>query len=103
MTLVVAGNADAVAAAGGRARRARARNTLERRHRIHDLHDQGIGLPTPVRRRTTPRSAAGVTVCRWGRIPLLLLPREAQVPGIAVTIPADVLVPVWAQSAGMAP
>ncbi|GGL92352.1 membrane protein [Streptomyces fumigatiscleroticus] len=61
------------------------------------------GLADPTRRRTTFRFAAGVTVCQLGWVGLLLLPEQARLPGIAVMILAEVLVPVWAQSAGMTP
>ncbi|GHB78325.1 membrane protein [Streptomyces viridiviolaceus] len=61
------------------------------------------GLADPARRRTTLRFAAGVTICQLGWIALLFLPQAVQLPGIVVMILAEVLVPVWAQSAGMTP
>ncbi|MEV7795884.1 low temperature requirement protein A [Streptomyces sp. NPDC087512] len=61
------------------------------------------GLADPARRRTTARFAAGVTVCQFGWVGLLFLPEQARLPGIAVMILAEVVVPVWAQSAGMTP
>lgn len=61
------------------------------------------GLADPARRRTTLRFATGVTVCQLGWITLLFLPAQARLPGIGVMILAEVLVPVWAQSAGMTP
>ncbi|MGW0816607.1 low temperature requirement protein A [Streptomyces viridiviolaceus] len=60
-------------------------------------------LADPARRRTTLRFAAGVTVCQLGWVGLLFLPAQARLPGIAVMVLAEVLVPVWAQSAGMTP
>jgi low temperature requirement protein LtrA len=61
------------------------------------------GLAAPARRRTAFRFAAGVTACQLGWVSLLLLPAQARLPGIIVLILAEVLVPVWAQSAGMTP
>ncbi|WP_229908643.1 low temperature requirement protein A [Streptomyces griseosporeus] len=61
------------------------------------------GLADPARRRTTLRFATGVTVCQAGWLSLLLLPAAARLPGIVVMVLAEVLVPVWAQSAGMTP
>ncbi|MFI0187183.1 low temperature requirement protein A [Streptomyces sp. NPDC017082] len=61
------------------------------------------GLADPARRRTTLRFATGVTVCQLGWVTLLFLPAQARLPGIGVMILAEVLVPVWAQSAGMTP
>ncbi|GGZ03370.1 low temperature requirement protein A [Streptomyces poonensis] len=61
------------------------------------------GLADPTRRKTTFRFAAGVTVCQLGWVTLLFAPEQARLPGIAVLILAEVLVPVWAQSAGMTP
>ncbi|RDS64521.1 low temperature requirement protein A [Streptomyces sp. M7] len=61
------------------------------------------GLADSVRRRTTLRFAMGVTICQLGWVGLLFLPPQARLPGIAVMILAEVMVPVWAQSAGMTP
>ncbi|MFF9760327.1 low temperature requirement protein A [Streptomyces caelestis] len=61
------------------------------------------GLSDPGRRRTTVRFAAGVTSCQLGWIGLLFLPEQLRLPGVAVMIVAEVLVPAWAQSAGMTP
>ncbi len=61
------------------------------------------GLADPARRRTAFRFATGVTVCQIGWVGLLFAPEQARLPGIAVMILAEVLVPVWAQSAGMTP
>ncbi|MFD8276315.1 low temperature requirement protein A [Streptomyces flaveolus] len=47
--------------------------------------------------------AAGVTICQLGWVGRLVLPPQARLPGITVMILAEVMVPVWAQSAGMAP
>ncbi len=44
-----------------------------------------------------------MTICQLGRVGLLVLPPQARLPGIAVMILAEVMVPVWAQSAGMTP
>ncbi|MGW3121691.1 low temperature requirement protein A [Streptomyces sp. NPDC001107] len=60
-------------------------------------------LSDPARRRTTLRFAAGVTVCQFGWVGLLLVPDPVRLPGIVVMIVAEVSVPVWAQSAGMTP
>ncbi|MEU1183836.1 low temperature requirement protein A [Streptomyces sp. NPDC005820] len=60
-------------------------------------------LSDPARRRTTLRFAAGVTICQLGWVGLLFLPGSLRLPGIAVMIVAEVVVPVWAQSAGMTP
>ena len=57
----------------------------------------------PARRRTTLRFATGVTVCQLGWVGLLFLPAPVRLPGIVVMIVAEVLVPIWAQSAGMTP
>ncbi|WP_282794622.1 low temperature requirement protein A [Streptomyces sp. CC224B] len=61
------------------------------------------GLADRARRRTTLRFAAGVTACQGGWVALLFLPDRAHLPGIAVMVVAELLVPVWAQSAGMTP
>ncbi|MGW1267738.1 low temperature requirement protein A [Streptomyces sp. NPDC002491] len=61
------------------------------------------GLADRPRRATTLRFAVGVTVCQLGWVGLLFLPATGRLPGIAVMILAEVLVPVWAQSAGMTP
>ncbi|MFB6571279.1 low temperature requirement protein A [Streptomyces noursei] len=60
-------------------------------------------LSDPARRRTTLRFAAGVMVCQFGWVGLLLVPEPVRLPGIVVMIMAEVSVPVWAQSAGMTP
>ncbi|MCE4941909.1 low temperature requirement protein A [Streptomyces albulus] len=60
-------------------------------------------LSDPARRRTTLRFAAGVMVCQFGWVGLLLVPEPVRLPGIVVMIVAEVSVPVWAQSAGMTP
>ena len=60
-------------------------------------------LADPARRGTTLRFAAGVTVCQLGWLGLLFLPAQTRLPGIVVMIVAEVMVPVWAQSAGMTP
>ncbi|MGW6060955.1 low temperature requirement protein A [Streptomyces sp. NPDC055189] len=56
----------------------------------------------PARRKATLRFAAGITVCQLGWVALLLLPAETRPAGAAVIL-AEILVPVWAQSAGMTP
>ncbi|MEU2561049.1 low temperature requirement protein A [Streptomyces longispororuber] len=61
------------------------------------------GLADRARRRTTLRFAAGVTACQAGWVALLFLPDRAHLPGIAVMVVAELMVPVWAQSAGMTP
>ncbi|MDT0616028.1 low temperature requirement protein A [Streptomyces lancefieldiae] len=61
------------------------------------------GLSDPARRGTAFRFAAGVSVCQAGWVVLLLLPTPARLPGIVLMILAEVIVPVWAQSAGMTP
>ncbi|GGY98813.1 low temperature requirement protein A [Streptomyces nitrosporeus] len=57
----------------------------------------------PARRKATLRFAAGITACQLGWVALLFLPAGARLPGVAVMVLAEVLVPVWAQSAGMTP
>ncbi|MFF8883961.1 low temperature requirement protein A [Streptomyces flaveolus] len=44
-----------------------------------------------------------MTMCQLGWVGLLVLPPQARLPGITVMILAEVMVPVWAQSAGTAP
>lgn len=51
-------------------------------------------------RRTALRYAAGITICQIGWISLLVLPRELQMAAWFVLVPAELLVPVWAERAG---
>jgi low temperature requirement protein LtrA len=52
------------------------------------------------RRRTARRYALGVSVCQLGWLLLLALPVRSQLLGWLVLVPAELLVPVWAERAG---
>jgi len=51
-------------------------------------------------RRTAHRYALGITLCQIIWLSLLLLPVQGQLIGWSIFVPAELLVPIWAERAG---
>jgi low temperature requirement protein LtrA len=57
----------------------------------------------PPRRKTARRYATGIVVVQLCWVGFIFLPRSLEVPAFAIGVVAELLVPVWAERAGVTP
>lgn len=62
-----------------------------------------VAADDPPRRETARRYATGIVVVQLGWVAFIFLPHAFEVPAFSIGVVAELLVPVWAERAGVTP